>query len=151
MLYARALRQNGRCFAEIAITVDYRDHVFAGEPMKTIEKRPKKATKAGCENLGRMIMALKEAKGLDWFTFTDWLSERANVQVSKDILYRTASGFHKSAPNMETLVALGRTPEFTYLDSEVHPGVAEVIEIVLGERDAYGQPIPEADQVQEDD
>lgn len=96
-------------------------------------------------------MALKEAKGLEWFAFTEWLSEQAGVQVSKDILYRTASGFHKSAPSMETLVALGRTPEFTYLNSEVHPGVAEVIEIVLGERDAYGHPIPEADQEQEAD
>lgn len=119
--------------------------------MTTLKKPLKAATKAGCENLGALIMALKEAKNMEWFVFTDWIADQSGVKVSKDILYRTASGFHKSAPNVEALLALGRTPEFTYLDSGVHPGVAEIIEVVIGERDAYGNPIPDADQGREDD
>lgn len=94
-------------------------------------------------------MALKEAKGLEWFAFTDWLIDRSGMKVSKDILYRTASGFHKSAPSLETLMALAETPEFTYLDSTTHPNLIEISEIVVGDRDAYGQPIPVEAQLQE--
>lgn len=117
--------------------------------MATIETALKSATKAGCENLARMIMALKKSKGIEWFAFTDWLSERSGIRVSKDILYRTASGFHKSAPSLETLLALARTPEFTYLDSTTHPSLEEISQIVVGERDACGQPISVEAQLQE--
>ncbi len=110
--------------------------------------KAKSVTKAGFEGLSEMIMALKEKQGLEWFAFTDWVMERSGIKISKDVLYRTANGFHKTAPSLEPLMALAKTPEFAYLGSTAHPNLEQICEILFGERDAYGKPIEAESQGQ---
>lgn len=103
-------------------------------------------TRKGQKVLEKMVLRLKTVAGesrgkvLTYEELADWIGERTGIEINKDEFWRTAVGRYKTNPNSLVLFALACTPEFTFLDGKTRPSMDQMMQIVLGEIDGYGQP-----------
>lgn len=103
-----------------------------------------KISDAGKRQLSLMVETYKSKLGNpDWFVFTDHVVAASKVETTKDILYRTCMGNYIKSPDPVALGALSRLDDFTFVDSDIHPDLDAIFDVLLGLTDAYGNPIPQ--------
>lgn len=91
-----------------------------------------------------LIETLRAKRGNpDWDSFADWVEARSKIKLSRDLVYRFAMGTYKGWPNLRVLIAFSRIPELTFVNTGVHPTMDNLAALLLGELDAYGNPLPQ--------
>jgi|LakMenEpi03Aug12_release.lakeMendotaPanAssembly.Ray.scaffolds.fasta_scaffold01650_20 hypothetical protein len=104
------------------------------------DERRSYVTDEGNRNFKRLVDALRAKRdNLPWTDFTQWISDRSGIPLSKDILYR--GGRLAKTPAWIVLVALSRVPEFTFFESTARPSIDDLTKVLLGEMDVYGHTI----------
>lgn len=101
-------------------------------------------TDQGKREFRKVVELLKVKAGCaDWPSFAAWLSQRTNMRVSKDMLYRAAKGDWEGGPPWTPIAALtsDEVVEFTFMDSSERITSEGVTQILFGEIDAYGKPV----------
>lgn len=111
---------------------------------EAIEK--KEITRKGQRALEDMVLRLKvvaaggRARQMTYQELSEWVTARTGIEVNKDEFWRTCTGSYKTSPSSMVLAALAQVPEFTFLDEKTRPTMDQLMELLLGVIDGYGQP-----------
>ena len=98
----------------------------------------------GKRQMELLIETLRAKRGNpDWDTFSDWVEARSKIKLSRDLVYRFAMGTYKGWPNLRVLIAFSRISELTFVNTATHPTMNDLAALLLGEIDAYGNPLPQ--------
>lgn len=99
------------------------------------------ATETGTRNYKQLVDNLRAKLGnIPWTSFVDWVRAETGYTISKDMLYR--GGRNSPTPSIRALFVLSKVSQFTFLDNRTHPDMDQLALLLLGEIDAFGQPIP---------
>jgi len=115
--------------------------------------RKKLISQQSKENFEKIITYLKLRLGdLNYIETAQYISEKTGYLVDKDSLWRTAAGNYAGSPAYIVMLALSRLDEISFLPEDNalekgqqafgrRPTLDELYGVLLGEIDAYGQPI----------